>query len=169
MDGAQIMIADDFCPIYCGSSAIAPAQHRSMTRFAANIAPDARTIPRLADDVASFLHSAGVDARAVHDVRLVIEELLTNVYQHGGASDRSTSIALTVEPDRVSGEIGDWGKAFDPRGAPPPDLTTSIEDRKVGGLGIHLVRALTTALDYRRQGNQNRTTFCVPRGQRQGT
>jgi anti-sigma regulatory factor (Ser/Thr protein kinase) len=90
-----------------------------MTRFAANIEPDAKTIPRLRDDVASFLRAAGVDARAVHDVSLVLEELLTNALQYGGASDRSTSIALAVEPDRVSGEIGDWGKAFDPRGAPP--------------------------------------------------
>ena len=119
--------------------------------------------------MASFLHSAGVDARAVHDVSLVLEELLTNAFQYGGASDRSTSIALTVEADRVAGEIGDWGKAFDPRGAPPPDMTTPIEDRQVGGLGIHLVRALTTALDYHRQGNQNWTTFCVLRGRRTTT
>ena len=157
------MIANDVYPI-CGNSAIAPAQPRSMTRFTSNIAPDARTIPRLTEEVAAFLHSAGVDARAVHDVSLVLEELLTNAFQYGGASDRSTSIALTVEPDRVAGEIGDWGKAFDPRGAPPPDLTTPIEDRQVGGLGIHLVRALTPALDYRRQGDQNWTTFYVPRG-----
>ena len=107
-----------------------------------------------------------MDARAVHDVSLVLEELLTNAFQYGGASDRSTSIALTVEPDRVSGEIGNRGKAFDPRGAAPPELTTPIEDRQVGGLGIHLVRALTTALDYHRQGNQNWTTFCVLRDRR---
>ena len=162
----RIMVADDFFPICGGNSAIAPAQHRSMTRFTANIAPDARTIPRLTGDVASFLQSAGVDARAVHDVSLVLEELLTNAFQYGGASDRSTSIALTVEPDRVAGEIGDWGKSFDLRGAPTPDLTTPIEDRQIGGLGIHLVRALTTAVDYRRQGNQNWTTFHVPRGRR---
>ena len=117
----------------------------------------------------SFLSSAGLDARAVHDVSLVLEELLTNTLQHGGASDRSTSIALTVEPNRVSGEIGNRGKAFDPRGAAPPELTTPIEDRQVGGLGIHLVRALTTALDYRRQGNQNWTTFCVLRDRRSTT
>jgi anti-sigma regulatory factor (Ser/Thr protein kinase) len=137
-----------------------------MPRFTATIAPDARTIPHLTDGVASFLRSADVDARAVHDVSLVLEELLTNVFQYGAASDRSTSIALIVEPDRVSGHVGDWGKAFDPRGAPPPDLTTPIEDRQVGGLGIHLVRALTTALDYRRHGNQNWTTFYVARGRR---
>ena len=85
------MIADDFCPMGAGNSAIAPAQHRSMTRFTATIAPDAKTIPRLTDNVAAFIHSAGVDARAVHDVLLVLEELLTNAFQYGGASDRSTS------------------------------------------------------------------------------
>jgi len=62
--------------------------------------------------VTSFLSSAGLDARAVHDASLVLEELLTNALQYGGASDRSTSIAFAVEPDRVSGEIGDSGVDF---------------------------------------------------------
>ncbi|HEY7298082.1 MAG TPA: ATP-binding protein [Xanthobacteraceae bacterium] len=136
-----------------------------MERFAAHIAPDAQTIARLTDDVAAFLHSAGIDARAVHHVSLVVEELLTNILLHGGASDQPANIALTVEPDRVAGEIRDWGKPFDPRDAPAPDLDASLESRKVGGLGVHLVRQLTAALDYRRQDDQNWTTFYVPRSQ----
>jgi anti-sigma regulatory factor (Ser/Thr protein kinase) len=140
-----------------------------MAGFSADIAPNVQTIPRLTHDVAAFLRSAGVDARAVHHVSLVVEELLTNILDHGGGSERPASIALTVEADRVSGEIGDWGKPFDPRDAPPPDLTTPLEDRRVGGLGVHLVRRLTTTLDYRRRGNQNWTRFCVLRGERAQT
>jgi anti-sigma regulatory factor (Ser/Thr protein kinase) len=123
----------------------------------------------LTDDVAAFLLSAGVDTRAVHHVSLVLEELLTNILNHSGASDQPASIALTVEPDRVAGEIGDWGKPFDPRDVPSPDLDASLENRKLGGLGIHLVRRLTAALDYRRQDNQNWTTFCILRGKRDET
>jgi anti-sigma regulatory factor (Ser/Thr protein kinase) len=134
-----------------------------MTRFITDIAPTIQTIPKLTDDVASFLHSAGVDDRAVHHVLLVLEELLTNILYHGAGSDRPASIAVTVEPDRISGEIGDWGKPFDPRDAPPPDLTAPLEDRRIGGLGVHLVRRLTAALNYRRDGDRNRTTFYVLR------
>jgi anti-sigma regulatory factor (Ser/Thr protein kinase) len=148
-----------------GNFALEPMPLRPMTRFAADIAPTAQSISKLTDDAASFLRSAGVDARAVHHVSLVLEELLTNIMYYGAGSDLPASVAVTVEPDRISGEIGDWGQPFDPRDAPPPDLTATLEDRKIGGLGVHLVRHLTAALDYRRDGDRNRTTFCVLRGQ----
>jgi anti-sigma regulatory factor (Ser/Thr protein kinase) len=134
-----------------------------VTRFVADLIPNPVAIAGLTGDVADFLRSAGVDARAVHHVALVLEEILTNVATHGGSPDAQASIELEVQPDRVSGEIGDCGKPFDPRSAPDPDITTSIEERKIGGLGLHLVRKLTSALDYRRDGKQNRTAFSVPR------
>jgi anti-sigma regulatory factor (Ser/Thr protein kinase) len=134
-----------------------------MTRFTIDITPSPEAIGRLTDDVSDFLHDAGVDPRAVHHVALVIDEILTNVATHGGCPDRPASVALDVQKDRVSGAIGDFGKPFDPRTAPVPDVHAPIEQRKIGGLGLHLVRQLTSALDYRSDGKQNWTTFCVPR------
>jgi anti-sigma regulatory factor (Ser/Thr protein kinase) len=134
-----------------------------MARFAVEVTPSPEALGQLTDNVTEFLEGAGVDARAVHHVALVIEEILTNVATHGGCPDAPASVALEVQPDRVAGEIGDRGRPFDLRDAPPPDIGASIEDRKIGGLGMHLVRKLTSALDYRREGEQNWTTFCIPR------
>ena len=139
-----------------------------MTRFATNIAPNPAAISQLTDEVADFLHGAGVDARAVYHVALVIEEILTNVATHGGSPDAPATVAVEVQPDRVAGEVGDWGKPFDPRTGPKPDIETPIDGRKIGGLGLHLVRQVTSALEYRRDGKQNWTTFCVPREQGRG-
>jgi anti-sigma regulatory factor (Ser/Thr protein kinase) len=152
-----------------GITLLSFAHSNPVKRFTADIAPNAQTISQLTEDVAAFLHSAGVDARAVHHVSLVLEELLTNILYHGDASDQPASITLTVEPDRIAGEIGDRGKPFDPRDAPPPELDAPLETRKVGGLGIHIVRHLTAALDYQRQDNQNWTSFCVLRDRRAET
>lgn len=134
-----------------------------MTRFSAEIAPSPEALGRLTDDVTAFLRGAGVDARAVHHVALVIEEILTNVATHGGCPDAPATVALEVQPDRIAGEIGDRGTHFDLRDAVPPDIEASIEDREIGGLGLYLVRELTSALDYRREGEQNWTTFCIRR------
>ena len=134
-----------------------------MTRFAANIVPRPAAISQLTEDVADFLRGAGVDARAVHHVSLVIDEILTNVATHGGSPDAPASVAIDVGSDRVFGEIGDCGAPFDPRTGPEPDLEASLDKRGIGGLGLHLVRRLTSALDYRRDGTQNWTTFCVAR------
>jgi anti-sigma regulatory factor (Ser/Thr protein kinase) len=134
-----------------------------MTRFTVEIVPSPEAIGRMTDDVSDFLRGAGVDARAVHHVALVIDEILTNVATHGGCPDGPTTVAIEVQADRVSGEIGDFGKPFDPRTAPAPDIRAPLEQRKIGGLGLHLVRHLTSALEYRSDGKQNWTTFCVPR------
>src|ERR1700757_4688842 len=103
-----------------GNFALEPMPLRPMTRFAADIAPTAQSISKLTDDATPSLHSVGVDARAVHHVSLVLEELLTNIMYYGAGSDLPASVAVTVEPDRISGEIGDWGQPFDPRAPPPP-------------------------------------------------
>jgi serine/threonine-protein kinase RsbW len=134
-----------------------------MTRFTVDIAPSPEAIGQLTDDVSDFLHGAGVDARAVHHVALVIDEILTNVATHGGCPDAPATVALEVQADRISGSIGDFGKPFDPRTAPEPDLGVPLEERRIGGLGLHLVRQLTSALEYRSDGKQNWTTFCIPR------
>src|SRR5262245_2005723 len=138
------------------------------TRFAANTALTPAAISQLTDDVADFLRGAGADARAVHNACLVIDEILTNVVTHGGSPDAPASVAIEVRTDHVFGEIGDWGAPFDPRSAPEPDLGAPIEERAIGGLGLHLVRKLTSALEYRYDGKQNWTTFCVPRKQERG-
>lgn len=139
-----------------------------MTRFATNIATNPVGISQLMDAVTDFLQDSGVDARAVHHVALVIEEILTNVATHGGSPDAPATVTLEVGQDRVCGEIGDCGAPFDPRTAPEPDIGTPVEDRKIGGLGLHLVRQLTSVLEYRRDGKQNWTKFCVLREQGRG-
>jgi anti-sigma regulatory factor (Ser/Thr protein kinase) len=135
-----------------------------MTRFAADIAPTPEAIARLTADILQFLRDAGVDGRAVHHVALVVEEILTNVASHGGNPDAGATVAIELEPDRIIGRIGDWGRPFDPRTAPAPDTGAPIEERATGGLGLHLVRQLSSALDYRRDGQQNWTSFCILRG-----
>ena len=75
----------------------------------------------------------GVDARAVHHVSLVIDEILTNVATHGGNPDAPASVAIEVRTARVFGEIGDWGTPFDPRIGPGPDFGAPLEERKHRG------------------------------------
>jgi len=75
--------------------------------------PDA--ISRLTEQVSAFLAQARVDERAAHHVALVLDELLTNVVTRGGAPAATVSVCLTVSPARVTGEVVDGGKMFDPR------------------------------------------------------
>lgn len=106
---------------------------------------------------------AGVDARAAMHVALTLDELLTNAATHGGAQGREAQVRLEVEADRVGVEITDPAAPYDPRQAPEPDVDASLEQRPVGGLGVHLVMKLSRDLDYSRDKDRNRTHYWIAR------
>ena len=56
---------------------------------------------------------------------------------------------------RLMVTVSDDGVAFNPLAVPPPDTTLPLEERELGGLGIHLVRNLTDEATYGRLGGRN--------------
>lgn len=98
-------------------------------------------------------------------VDLVLEELFLNVanYAYGGEAG---DIEVACGHICAGGQgrfhlcLKDWGQPFDPMTAPPPDISAALEDRAVGGLGIHLVKEMTDSLEYSRQEDANRLDCC---------
>jgi len=135
----------------------------AMSELKAAITAEPSAIADLTSDTMEFLEGAGVDGHAAHHVALVLEELLTNIATHGGAPAEPTRVRITVEPRRVAGEVIDAGTPFDPRGAPAPDIGASGDDRPIGGLGLFLVTALTSELNYAHRDGRNHTAFAIGR------
>lgn len=131
--------------------------------FTAEIRAEPLAISALTEQAMEYLGAAGVDARATHHVALVIDEMLTNVASHGEAPGGTVRVRIDILLDRVTAEILDPGLPFDPRTAPAPDLETDVENRAIGGVGLLLVKTLTSELDYERSGDRNRTRFAVAR------
>ena len=90
-------------------------------------------------------------------VNLVVEELVTNVIVHGFRAQAHGWLRLRVrhEADHLTVELCDNAPAFNPFRVPPPQFTPSVEEREIGGLGIHFVRVLTDGWSYRREAGQN--------------
>lgn len=91
-------------------------------------------------------------------VSLVIDELAQNVVDYSyedGVGD--VEVEVTSEPEAVIIEIIDEGRPFDPlTEAPEPDLTSPIEDRPIGGLGVHFTKTLMDDVEYCRESGKNR-------------
>ena len=91
-------------------------------------------------------------------VSLVIDELAENVVNYAyedGAGD--VEVSVTSEEEAVVIEIVDEGRPFDPlTEAPEPDLTSALEDRPIGGLGVHFTKTLMDEIEYRREAGTNR-------------
>jgi anti-sigma regulatory factor (Ser/Thr protein kinase) len=133
-----------------------------MADFTAELTAEQHAISDLTERATAFMAASGVDARAVHHVALVLDELLTNVAVHGGAGT-AVSVSLTISPERVRAEVVDGGHMFDPRVEQNPDLSAPAEERPIGGLGLLLVQRMTESLAYERAGNCNRTHFSIRR------
>ncbi len=104
---------------------------------------------------------------------LALEEMFTNIALHAkpatspeaGATPIRVTVSLDVRSrdgrdgrdgsDDIVMEIRDTGAAFDPLSAARPDIDASLDDRPVGGLGIHLVREMMTEVRYSREGQEN--------------
>lgn len=117
-------------------------------------------LERLSTAVEGFCAQHGLAGPGAAMV-LALDELLTNVicYGYEDSALHEISVTLRAEGGRLTVQVEDDGRAFDPRQAPPPDLTAPIEDRRIGGLGVHIARTVVDSLDYERRGNINRVVL----------
>lgn len=97
----------------------------------------------------------------VHQVDLAIEEIGNNVIRHGfEGGPGEIEITLTSESDAITIEIADDGRAFNPlKDAPIPDVEAALEDRPIGGLGVHLVLTMMDEMHYKRKNGRNHLTL----------
>ena len=81
---------------------------------------------------------------------LILEELYTNTITHGASDGRDVfiEINLGMDKDELIMTYKDNGIPFNVLELPEPDLNASIENREVGGLGVHYVKALTDSVEY---------------------
>ena len=64
-------------------------------------------------------------------------------------------VRIRVQSGEVIAELEDDARAFNPLTAPEADVTTSLDERTAGGLGIHLMRKLMDGIEYQRLENGN--------------
>jgi anti-sigma regulatory factor (Ser/Thr protein kinase) len=88
---------------------------------------------------------------------LILEELYTNTITHGASDGRDIfiEINLGIDKNELVMTYKDNGIPFNVLELPDPDLTASIENREVGGLGVHYVKVLTDSVEYEYVEKQN--------------
>lgn len=91
----------------------------------------------------------GVSESALADLRLVVDEAVTNVIIHGyGDLDGVVDLHIERVGDAVTIRIRDRAKAFDPSHVNAPQLDTALKDRPFGGMGIFLIRKMTDEAEF---------------------
>ncbi len=123
------------------------------------------TLPSLAafrDFVSQAAFAAGVGPQLLLKIEIVLEELLVNHVMHayGSGEGDSEVVCFRKEPAMFCVQVIDHGPPFDPLQRPTPDLELAPESRPVGGLGIYLVKSMSSEVTYERDADRNVLTAC---------
>ena len=112
---------------------------------------------RLTSAIDQFGKEQGLSKEDVFRLNLVLEEIVTNVISYAFDDDLAHEIEVTVESgEELVVTVEDDGIAFDPLARQPSFQSDSIENTKVGGWGLYLVRSNSKKVSYSRQGKKNR-------------
>lgn len=131
--------------------------YRSLT-----LAAQAESLSRFTEFVRKGAREAGLPESRMGELDLLIEEILTNIARYAYPLSVPGIVTVTCSvpgPGELTVEVADQGIEFDPLTMDPPDLTSDLAIRPVGGLGIFLLKTLAESLTYRREDGWNRLTL----------
>ncbi|OAI56947.1 hypothetical protein AYO49_03180 [Verrucomicrobiaceae bacterium SCGC AG-212-N21] len=122
-----------------------------------NITQGFEELPGVLRAVDQFCQRIGASQGDAHALLLSIEEIITNVLHHGyqGAPHPVTLVLEALLPDRVRAIVTDHAPEYDPLARPEVNTSLPLEERPIGGLGVHLVKRLMTSTRYERRDGLN--------------
>ena len=113
---------------------------------------------RLAELVESFIARHDLPQRMAFNLNLCLDELITNIVSYGyeDSARHDIRVGLRLDGGFLVTTIVDDARAYDPfTEAPEPDLDADVDERRVGGLGVFLVKEFNDICEYRRDGERN--------------
>jgi len=122
---------------------------------------DTQEVPRLNVFVEEVCQAVGFDELVTTQVKVAVEEAVVNVmkYAYPTGHRGDVTIEAAVSDVHLKFTITDSGKLFDPTVLPVVDTSLSAKERKIGGLGIHIMRQNMDSINYERMDNLNVLTL----------
>jgi serine/threonine-protein kinase RsbW len=114
-------------------------------------------IERLSKAVAEFGKKHYLSSEVIYDVRLALEEVVSNIINYGFEDnyEHQISIEMNLQGETLTMEIKDDGKPFNPLEVKSTNLGKPFDEREIGGMGIYLVRKLMDKILYKREEGNN--------------
>jgi len=124
--------------------------------FEMTIKSDSAEIPALSASLETAMHAHGFSTDDILDTQLAVEEVITNIINHGYKNAcGEIIISCRINLYQAEVRIRDNAPRFDPLSLPEPELDGTIQDRKIGGLGVFLIRQVMDEIVYRYENGQN--------------
>ncbi len=119
-------------------------------------------VKNIIDHVISTARNENLDQKKLLNIELAMEEILVNICEYAYPdAPGAMEITWIKEINHFIIEIKDSGIPFNPLALEKPDILVPLEDRKIGGMGIPLVRNIADDIKYERIKNQNVLTLIM--------
>ena len=118
-------------------------------------------LDNLCENLEDFGQKIGLSKKLIFEINLALDELFTNIISYGFKDEEEHVIKVTIRPqnEELCLYIEDDGIPFNPIDFETPDVACSVENCKIGGLGIHIMRKLMDEICYQRCGDKNVLTL----------
>ncbi len=100
--------------------------------------------------VGKIARKGGFSDKDVYNIQLATDEAASNIIEHAyrNMPGKTLELSCDMQGDVITVILTDYGESFDPSEVPVPDLKADLSDRKIGGLGIFLMRKLMDDIRY---------------------
>jgi serine/threonine-protein kinase RsbW len=113
----------------------------------------------------TFLEQLGeewnIQSKLLFKINLALEEIFSNVinYAYTDKDKHIIIVEFSLDDNKLYIKIQDDGQVFNPLEVSEPNISLPVEEREIGGLGIHIVRELMDQVKYSRQNHTNILTL----------
>jgi len=120
-------------------------------------------LDEIRDFVGSIARDGGFSDKDIYNIQLATDEAASNIIEHAyeGVSDGILELSCGMLDDTIKIVLTDHGEPFDPGSIPMPDLKADLTERKIGGLGIFLMRKLMDNVHYDSYPEKNSNTLTM--------
>ena len=132
-----------------------------MTTRCTAVPADPAQLSVLTEFLREFGSAAALAPTQMVTFELALEEIFMNIVMHGSQPGLAPRVEVSLKraAESVTMTVEDDGPQFDPLSLPPPDVTASLADRRVGGLGVFLVRKIMDTVSYARVAGRNQLSM----------
>ncbi len=135
------------------------------TLFTVALPAKLENLERMVKSVSDCAREQGFDQKKTLEIELAAEEALVNIihYAYPEKADQ-VEIICRADDDRFIVELIDSGIAFDMTSLSDPDVNAKRDDRKIGGLGVFLIKKMVDEVTYRREKDRNILDLIIAKG-----
>jgi len=115
--------------------------------------------------VGDIARKGGFSAKDVYNIQLATDEAASNIIEHAydGVTNGVLDISAGMEKDAIKIILIDYGEPYDPSVIPMPDIKADLSERKIGGLGIFLMRKLMDEVHYEPRADKSNVLTMIKR------